>query len=76
MSARNNGDRMGQIVEARIAYLSKFAEAEELKRTSDALIRASIKDQETGEGHYSVEEIAKALYMPESAIVYIRDQDT
>ena len=67
-------DRLEMIYQGRIAYLSKLAEAEELKQANDQLIRDSIKDKTTGEGAYSMYAIAKKLHMSESAIAYIRDQ--
>ena len=61
-------DFMGKIVQARLDYLSKLAEAEEFKHASDNLIREGIKQG------YTMYAIAKKLHMSESAIAYIRDK--
>lgn len=63
-----HADGLDQIVQARLDYLSKLAEAEELKRASDDTIREGIKQG------YTMYAIAKKLHMSESAIAYIRDQ--
>ena len=63
-----SSDFMGKIVQDRLDYLSKLAEAEELKRASDDTIRKGINQG------YTMYAIAKKLHMSESAIAYIRDQ--